>query len=194
MQIIQIGANISKLRKEKGITQEALAEYLGVSKPAVSKWESGQSYPDILLLPVIASYFNQSVDELLGYEAQMSPEDVKKLYIQLADAFATKPFDAVYARCKEIVKKYYSCWKLLFSMAQLWVNHAPQAGRPDRINAIYEEAAALFERVERESDEMDGLGALLPPPLRFSRVGIRLRWLGRLGESLLSLEYLGCSR
>ena len=63
---IHIGTFIASKRKEKGLTQEELASYLGVSKPAVSKWESGQSYPDILMLPVLASFFNTSVDELLG--------------------------------------------------------------------------------------------------------------------------------
>lgn len=53
-------------RKEKGITHEKLAEYIGVSKASVSKWESGQSYPGILLLLELATFFNISVDELLG--------------------------------------------------------------------------------------------------------------------------------
>lgn len=153
MQSIQIGPNISRLRKEKGITQEELAEYLGVSKPAVSKWESGQSYPDILLLPIIASYFDKTVDDLLGYQPQMTSEDIKKLYIELADAFATEPFDPVYQRCKEIIKKYYSCWSLLFAMGELLVNHAQQTGDLTKASKIHEEAVALFERVEQESHD-----------------------------------------
>ena len=51
-------------RKAKGITQEELAQFMGVSKAAVSKWETGQSYPDITYLPQLAAYFNISVDEL----------------------------------------------------------------------------------------------------------------------------------
>lgn len=153
MQTIQIGRNIARLRKEKGVTQEELAGYLGVSKPAVSKWESGQSFPDILLLPALAAYFNESVDTLLGYEAQMDAADVRKLYLGLADAFASEPFDAVYVRCEEVVKAYYSCWRLLFAMAQLLVNHAPLAGGPERVTSIYQKAASLFERVERESGD-----------------------------------------
>lgn len=43
--------------KEKGITQEQLADYMGVSKASVSKWETGQSYPDIVILPKMAAYF-----------------------------------------------------------------------------------------------------------------------------------------
>lgn len=153
MQSIQIGFNISRLRKEKGITQEELAEYLGVSKPAVSKWESGQSYPDIMLLPIIASYFNKTVDDLLGYQPQMSADDIKKLYVRLADAFATDSFELVHERCKEIVKKYYSCWNLIFAIGELFVNHAPQAGDPAKMAAIYDEASTLFERVEKESHD-----------------------------------------
>jgi transcriptional regulator with XRE-family HTH domain len=50
MKEIRIGTKIIEKRKEKGLTQEELADHLGISKPAVSKWESGQSYPDITLL------------------------------------------------------------------------------------------------------------------------------------------------
>lgn len=57
---------IAELRKEKGIGQQELAEVLGVSFQSVSKWETGATMPDITLLPVIAGYFNVSVDELLG--------------------------------------------------------------------------------------------------------------------------------
>lgn len=153
MNKINIGTIIAHKRKERGITQEELAKYLGVSKPAVSKWESGQSYPDILLLPLLAAYFNLSVDELLGYVAQMTREDVKKLYLRLANAFANEPFDQVYAECRKYIKTYYSCWNLLFAMAQLLVNHAPLAGPPEQADAVWQEAADLFARVEQESDD-----------------------------------------
>lgn len=151
MKKMNIGNVISKRRKDKGITQEELAEYLGVSKPAVSKWESGQSYPDIMLLPVIASYFDISIDELLGYEAQMTAEDIKKTYLRLADEFSKEPFDKVYNECKEYIKSYYSCWDLLFSMAQLLLNHAPLAGSPERMNDTFKEVANIYKRIEEES-------------------------------------------
>ena len=55
---MDIGNKILFLRKNKGVTQEQLAQTLGVSNQAVSKWESGQCFPDIQLLPDIARYFN----------------------------------------------------------------------------------------------------------------------------------------
>lgn len=56
MEELLIGEVVYKLRKEKGITQEQLANFIGVSTAAVSKWESGTSYPDITLLPAIATF------------------------------------------------------------------------------------------------------------------------------------------
>ena len=61
-----IGKNISALRKQRGLTQEGLAGELGLSFQAVSKWETGQSCPDIALLPVIAEFFDIPIDELFA--------------------------------------------------------------------------------------------------------------------------------
>ncbi|MBR6562790.1 MAG: helix-turn-helix transcriptional regulator [Clostridia bacterium] len=61
---LPIGENIRQLRTEAGMTQRALAYELRVSIQAVSKWEQGRSYPDITLLPLIASLFSVSVDRL----------------------------------------------------------------------------------------------------------------------------------
>lgn len=63
---IAVGKKISELRKSKNITQEKLAAELGVSVAAVSKWETGNSIPDILMLCSIADFFDVTTDELLG--------------------------------------------------------------------------------------------------------------------------------
>lgn len=63
---MNIGNNIAALRKKRGITQEALANEIGVSPQAVSKWENNTSCPDVSLLPDIAKYFGVSIDALLN--------------------------------------------------------------------------------------------------------------------------------
>ena len=65
MGVENIGKTILKLRKKRGITQAELADKLNISDKTVSKWENGQSYPDILLLPQIASIFGITIDKLL---------------------------------------------------------------------------------------------------------------------------------
>lgn len=64
---LALGSNIRCLRHRDGRTQEALAEALGVTSQAVSRWESGGSYPDMNLIPSIANYFGVTIDELFGY-------------------------------------------------------------------------------------------------------------------------------
>lgn len=70
MRTISIAKTLVKERHKKGISQEELAGYMGVSKAAVSKWENEQSFPDIMLLPEQATFFNISLDELMGYQPQ----------------------------------------------------------------------------------------------------------------------------
>jgi len=67
---LQVGMNIRELRRRQGITQEKLAEKLGTTPQAVSRWESGVGYPDIELLPHIADAFGVSLDELFGKDAR----------------------------------------------------------------------------------------------------------------------------
>ena len=62
---INIGETIKSMRKDKNITQEMLANFLGVTNQSISKWERNETYPDITMLPAIASFFGTSVDNLL---------------------------------------------------------------------------------------------------------------------------------
>ena len=64
---IKIGEKIKQLRQRDGRKQEDLANALGVSPQAISRWEANGGYPDMELIPAIANYFNISIDELFGY-------------------------------------------------------------------------------------------------------------------------------
>lgn len=75
-----IGSRIAVLRKESKMTQEALAQKLGLTNQAVSKWEANQCCPDIQLLPRLADIFGVSIDSLFGREKLILPwEDDEKL-------------------------------------------------------------------------------------------------------------------
>ena len=64
---LELGQKIRELRRRDGRTQEALAEAIGVTSQAVSRWESNGGYPDMEMVPAIANYFGVSIDELFGY-------------------------------------------------------------------------------------------------------------------------------
>ena len=66
----QVGRNIHTLRKQQGLTQEQLADSVKVSFQAVSKWENGNSLPDISTLPLLANVLHCSIDQLMGYAAE----------------------------------------------------------------------------------------------------------------------------
>ena len=69
---MNIAASIARLRRERGMTQEALAEVIGVSPQTISKWENSTTYPDVALLPVLADVFGVTIDVLYGREMQQS--------------------------------------------------------------------------------------------------------------------------
>ncbi|MBN7772339.1 helix-turn-helix domain-containing protein [Clostridium aminobutyricum] len=154
MKEINIAKKLIEKRKEKGITQDELASYIGVSKASVSKWETGHSYPDITFLPQLAAYFNISIDELIGYLPQMEKEDIKNLYYKLTAEFSTKPFGEVMDECHEIIKKYYSCFPLLLQMAGLLTNHYMLAKEKEEQEATLQEVIHLCERIKAEAEEM----------------------------------------
>lgn len=77
---MDIGKNIKKLRMEKNVKQEELAEYLGVSFQAVSKWETGSSVPDIALLPNLAVFFGVTIDELFRMPEEAEFERMENMF------------------------------------------------------------------------------------------------------------------
>lgn len=77
--MITLGNNIKRYRKDRKITQEQLAQVLGVSDQAVSRWENGMTYPDIELLPTIALYFGVTMDDLMGMEAFKDESEIEEI-------------------------------------------------------------------------------------------------------------------
>lgn len=153
MKEINIGKKIIEKRKERGITQEDLASYVGVSKASVSKWETGQSYPDILTLPILATFFDISIDELIGYSPQLTKEAIRKLYASLAGQFVSKGYDQTIQECETIGKKYYSCFELQLQLAVLYLNYAVGAPTEELKNSMIARVIEICRRLKEESGD-----------------------------------------
>ena len=154
MNEINIAAILSRKRRDRGLTQDDLAAHMGVSKASVSKWETGQSYPDITLLPKLAAYFDLTIDELVDYHPQLDKAAIRTLYHELAQAFAAGPFEEALSRCEEAIKSYYACYPLLMQMAVLLANHCSLAPTPEKGQALLAEAIALTQRIRQESADV----------------------------------------
>ena len=98
MNQIKVGAFLKDLRREKGITQEQLAEELGVSGRTISRWETGNNMPDIGLLVEIAEYFDVSIPEII--KGERKSEDMKEEAKEVAETMS----DYAKAEKEELVK------------------------------------------------------------------------------------------
>ena len=79
---LNIGENLRRLRRAADMTQERLADKLGVAYQSVSRWENGTTYPDMEMLPALSSIFGVTVDELLGMEESKKKEQISERYVQ----------------------------------------------------------------------------------------------------------------
>lgn len=147
MDLFNFSDNIIRLRRSKKMTQEQLADFIGVTKASVSKWETKQSLPDVVLLPRLAAFFDVTIDELIGYEPQPGKEQIRKIYHDLAADFAQKPFEEVMQRSRDYVKRYYSCYSFLFQICVLWLNHYMLAGGQEQQMQILAEASDLCSHI-----------------------------------------------
>ena len=150
--MIRLSENLVSFRKAHKLTQSDVADHIGVTKASVSKWETGQTMPDVALLPLIASFYNVTLDELMGYEPQLSREQIQEVYRQFSERFAAEPFDAVYPDIQIQIRQYFACCPFLFQMAVLLLNHCdPRLG--ERISEVRAAIISLCLEVEQKSED-----------------------------------------
>ena len=157
---INIGRTIARERRRVGVTQEALAAHLGVSKAAVSKWELGQSLPDVSLLPRVAAYFSLTLDELFDWRDELSQEESAALYAEVY-ALGEKDLASAHKRLRALASEHYSDANLLLMLASLltvwaggmatpFTSAGEKDGAPDApldADDLADEALALLDRV-----------------------------------------------
>lgn len=116
---MQIGEVIRKYRKEKNLTQEEVANRLGVTAPAVNKWENGNTMPDITLLAPIARLLGITLDTLLSFREELTREEISNL-IREADARLGRDkenFADTFRWAKEQMEAYPNSEELILSLA-----------------------------------------------------------------------------
>ena len=113
----RIAENIRAYRKQRGLTQEQLAEVLGVSVGAVYKWESRSSLPELRLIMEMADFFDVSVDALLGY--RMKDNQLNATVERLWQASRSRDYDAL-SEAEKAIMKYPHSFDVMFAAANLY--------------------------------------------------------------------------
>lgn len=120
---MKIGEVIRKYRKENHLTQEEMANYLGVTVPAVSKWETGSSYPDISLLAPIARLLGITTDMLLSYKEELTDKEINRLIEAVKLKIKSEGYEAGYAWAEKKIQEYPNCGKFIVMMTQTLDNY-----------------------------------------------------------------------
>ena len=148
---------IRKKRRECGLTQEQVASFLGVSTPAVNKWESGVTYPDISLLPSLARLLKTDLNTLMCFRENLTQEDIAGIMNTIVETGREEGMEKAFLLVQEQVKGYPCCAELLCQMATLLKGMVMILPCTDeQIQKKHAYASELYERVVQCDDPVCG--------------------------------------
>lgn len=214
---LYIGDRIANLRKERGMTQEQLAQELGISAPAVSKWETDTSYPDITLLCPLARVLGTNVDTLLEYEETLSGEKINEYTEQIIRVKQEEGIEKAEEALYKLLRQYPNSIALKFSAVAVFTLF--EAGNPQTdiadskrwakekkslLSRIYESgdleyrqaAIAMLASLELQDDNLDKAKAYLDELPELSNdtasdaTGLWVRLYSKKGETEMVTQTL----
>ena len=142
---ILLSEQLKRLRREKGTKQENLANHLCISTQAVSKWERGEGYPDITLLPAISSYYNVSIDDLLGVGEIEKKKKLLAYEEKSAELFRQGKSPERVKLWKEAKQEFPNELSVLYNL--MWAFYAADRSQN------FDEIIACGERILKESTD-----------------------------------------
>lgn len=164
---LQIGKNIKSLRQNRGITQETLANHIGVAPQSISKWERSEGYPDITFLIPLAEYFGVTLDELMGMDAEKTE---KYIAAQIKEIERLRHIGA-HEEKNEIIRKLYAehphDFRVIVHYIDLLLDESPVNNREEvenlcsymldecSVDSLRYEAITSAIRLYSETDEYD---------------------------------------
>ena len=154
---LSLSKNICRLRKERQMTQEQLAEALGVSFAAVSKWERGAATPELSLIADMADFFSVSMDALVGFSFRDNQKDT--VVQRLKDAVHDRESKDALSEAEKALKRYPNCFEIVYYSAANYYVRAIYQRRPDYAKQaleLYRRACLLIhQNTDPEISETD---------------------------------------
>lgn len=147
LEYMKLHERIRERRLAKNFTQEQVANYLGVTTPAVNKWEKGISYPDITLLPALARLLDTDLNTLLSFQDDLTEKEVAIFLNQVSEIIEKCGFASGYDLTMEKLKEYPTCDQLVCSLAMLLDGAIKiKAPKDERLNEYQLEIESLYRR------------------------------------------------
>lgn len=144
---------IREKRKELGLTQEQIAKCLGVSAPAVNKWEKGATYPDVSLLPALARLLKTDLNTLFCFHDGLTPQEINSFCIRLSDTLREQGLARGFAMAREKTREYPACAGLLHLTAMTLQAALIMSGKNTEEKEPYEEQIIeLYQQAARYGD------------------------------------------
>ena len=137
---MHIGNKIKQLRQKAGLTQDQLANLIGISAQAVSKWETGTTMPDITLLPVLSTEFGVTIDELFDLSTEQKLQRIERR-MDLEESFSPETFNEYEEFLKNMEREYSDRFKVLSLLAHLY--HHRMESDAKRVSKYAREAITL---------------------------------------------------
>jgi len=135
---MNIGSNIKKLRRERDITQEQLAEYLNISVSAISQWESSKTAPDISLLAPLANIFEVSADTILGIDVEVKQKRINEIISKSREyIFNGYKHKEALETLRDGLKEYPNSYSIMSEfMGWIWRGGLPEASEANKEERI----------------------------------------------------------
>ena len=159
---MNFGETIKRLRREKDMTQEQLAEYLNISTQAVSRWETNSSLPDISLIPMIANMFDVSADVLLGIDIASKEKKIQDILDHAKEysdnGYSDKSAEILREGLREYPNNYNIMRNLMYS---IWSLRYSDEKTEEERTAIKKEVISIGEKILAEcTDDVCRHGAV----------------------------------
>lgn len=149
---LSIGTKLRTLRRGRDLTQEEVAAHLGISFQAISKWERGDGYPDITILPALASYFGVTTDELLGVDGIEAEKHYREINLLWKENRAAGRHSENVTLMREALKRYPNDALLLVQLSSsLEKTYTTEEERIARLR----ESAAVQEQILRYGEDSE---------------------------------------
>lgn len=144
---------IQKKRRELGITQEQVAEHLGVSIPAVSKWETGQTCPDITLLPQLARLLKVDLNTLFEFQETLSPAEIRSICDSIIHTGQTEGLVPAFTLAQQHLREFPHDEMLLYNVTLCTDGLLNMPNLPPEVLSAYEEQ--ILSSYETLADSAD---------------------------------------